>query len=81
MTLRDFVCIAFGEILLAGTFALGVLVGVSMMKRKDSPNGYEDEGSKWHHVPGQRTEGGSGCRQGRCANKHPKADSAERPNR
>ena len=33
MTLTDFVWIAVGETLLAGTFALGILVGISLSKR------------------------------------------------
>lgn len=36
MTVRDVVCVAFGEILLAMTFIVGVLVGVSL-RRKDLP--------------------------------------------
>jgi hypothetical protein len=35
MTIHDLVFIAIGEIVLAATFALGVLVGAAM-KRKDS---------------------------------------------
>lgn len=35
MTIRDLVCIAIGELVLAGTFVLGVMVGVAL-KRKDS---------------------------------------------
>lgn len=35
MTVRDFVMICLGELLLAGTLVLGVMIGVSL-KRKDS---------------------------------------------
>lgn len=35
MSARDFVCIAFGEIILAATFGVGVLVGMALT-RKDS---------------------------------------------
>lgn len=35
MTVHDLVLIAIGEIVLAATFALGIMVGVSL-KRKDS---------------------------------------------
>jgi hypothetical protein len=35
MTVHDLVLIAIGEIVLAATFALGILVGCSL-KRKDS---------------------------------------------
>jgi hypothetical protein len=38
MTLSDFVWLAIGETLLAGTFALGILVGVAL-NRKGPRNG------------------------------------------
>ena len=38
MTLTDFVWIAIGETLLAGTFALGILVGISLSKRISNDN-------------------------------------------
>lgn len=44
MTITDFVWIAVGETLLAATFALGILVGVSM-KRKEPWNGNRNEGT------------------------------------
>jgi hypothetical protein len=81
MTITDFVMIAIGELLLAGTFALGILVGVSMSKRKDSQddgNSYEAAQGKWHHTgPGDvaRCTGWRGCgRAGTLA----KADPVER---
>ena len=37
MTYRDLVMLALGEILLVLTFLVGMLVGVSLQKRKDSP--------------------------------------------
>jgi hypothetical protein len=48
VTLRDFVCIAIGELLLAMTFILGVLVGVSMKRKESHDNGNEGtiEGSQ-----------------------------------
>ena len=50
MTVRDVVCIAIGELLLAVTFILGVLVGVALT-RKDSRY---DDGNKGtiRHAPG-----------------------------
>lgn len=36
MTAREFVCIALGEIILAATFGIGVLVGMALSTRKDS---------------------------------------------
>jgi len=44
VTLRDLCCIAIGELLLAMTFILGVLVGVSM-KRKESHDDNGNEGT------------------------------------
>lgn len=36
MSVRDLVMIAAGEIVLAGTFVLGICVGVALSNRKDS---------------------------------------------
>lgn len=36
MTVRDLVCIAVGEIVLAAAFVLGVLVGLALSQRKES---------------------------------------------
>lgn len=36
MSIRDLVLISIGELVLAATFALGILVGVTLQKRKDS---------------------------------------------
>ena len=44
MTLADFVWISVGELLLAGTFALGILVGVALKPRKES-HGNGNEGT------------------------------------
>ena len=44
MTIRDLCCISIGEFLLAMTFILGVLVGVSM-KRKESHDDNGNEGT------------------------------------
>jgi hypothetical protein len=50
MTIADFVWIAVGEALLAGTFALGILVGISLTKRisNDNRNERTTPGSYWH---------------------------------
>ena len=45
MTVRDVVCISAGEIVLALTFGLGVLVGISLQQRKDSRNDHSNEGA------------------------------------
>jgi hypothetical protein len=44
VSVTDFVWIAIGEALLAGTFALGILVGCSM-KRKEPKDGDSNEGT------------------------------------
>jgi hypothetical protein len=54
MTLTDFVWVAVGETLLAGTFALGILVGISLLKRisHDNYDGKAQAGkdSGWYHA-------------------------------
>ena len=72
MTLSDFVWLAIGETLLAGTFALGILVGVSL-NRKGQRNGNCNEGtsvegkeSGWYHAQPQRVEKGSENRGNGC---------------
>ena len=42
MTVRDFVMMSLGEIVLAATFALGILVGCSL-RRRESDNGNRNE--------------------------------------
>jgi len=80
MTYHDLALISLGHLVLAGTFVLGVLVGCSL-KRKESPNGYGNEGSEawWHRIEQQRVEectrrSKAGCRQ-------VEADPGERPHR
>lgn len=61
MTLSDFVWIAIGETLLAGTFALGILVGVSLKPRKESHGNCnegtsrEGQGNVWNHDGNRRS--------------------------
>jgi hypothetical protein len=42
MTVRDFVMLSLGEIVLVLTFGIGILVGCSL-KRRESDNGNRDE--------------------------------------
>jgi len=52
MTIEQIVCVSFGSILQAVVFALGVAVGISLTKRRDSHND-SDEGKTekaWHQV-------------------------------
>ena len=82
MTLTDFVWIAIGETLLAGTFALGILVGVSL-NRKGQRNGNGNEGTQgnWNHTGNVNAEGCS-CGRAACgAGQERKADTAKRPTR
>jgi hypothetical protein len=69
MTITDFVWIAVGETLLAGTFALGILVGISITKRisNDNRNERKTPDSYWHDAghtnsassPGGGNQGGA----------------------
>ena len=79
MTLSDFVWIAIGETLLAGTFALGILVGVSL-NRKGPRNGNRNEGTEdWNHAGNVNAEGCT-CGRAACgAAKECKADTSKRP--
>ena len=54
MTVSEFACISLGLLFNVLTFVLGVSVGVSLVKRKDSDhdNRYESEGFQYHrHDP------------------------------
>ena len=52
MTVSEFACIALGLLFNVLTFVLGVSVGVSLVKRKDSDHDdrdrYEAEGFQYH---------------------------------
>ena len=64
MTLSDFVWLAIGETLLAGTFALGILVGVSL-NRKGQRNGDSNTQAGKYCDGSRGTQGiaGSTCRR------------------
>jgi hypothetical protein len=83
MSVTDFVWIAIGETLLAATFALGILVGVSLTKKGIS-HGYGNEGTSqewWHHIERRRAEDcARGCKPG-CAKPSGKAGPDERASR
>lgn len=68
MTVRDFVLIAIGEIILASTFGLGILVGVSLSKRRDSHDhdSYETAKEQWHNIATPRS---ARCPEGRCGSR------------
>ena len=46
MTVRDFVMLSLGEIVLVLAFSTGILVGLSLCSRKDLRNGNSNEGPK-----------------------------------
>lgn len=50
MSVSEFACISLGLLFNVLTFVLGVSVGVSLVKRKDSDhdNRYEDEGVQYY---------------------------------
>ena len=82
MTLSDFVWLAIGETLLAGTFALGILVGVSL-NRKGQRNGNGNAGTEdeWNHAGNLDATGGSCRRAQSCADKAREAHPGQRPAR
>jgi hypothetical protein len=45
LNISDFVWLSIGETLLAATFALGILVGISLTKRTSHGNGNGNEGT------------------------------------
>ena len=56
MSLSEFTCIAIGMLFNVLTFVLGVSVGVTLVKRKDSHNDrdcYEDEGFQYYREPSE----------------------------
>ena len=80
MTLSDFVWLAIGETLLAGTFSLGILVGATL-SRKGQRNGDSNEGteSNGDHAGNVNAEGCT-CGRAACgAAKECKADTSKRP--
>lgn len=51
MTVSEFACISLGMLFNVLTFALGCSVGISLVKRKDSPNDrdrYQGEGFQYY---------------------------------
>ena len=46
VTVRDFVMLSLGEIVLVLAFSTGILVGLSLCSRKESRNDNSNEGTK-----------------------------------
>ena len=78
MTLTDFVWISVGELLLAGTFALGILVGVALKPRKES-HGHGNEGTESIHIAEHVNAEGRACGRDACrAGQERKANTSKR---
>lgn len=82
MSTENLAMLAVGQIIAAGMFALGVLVG-SSLHRKDATNDNSDKGTTkesgwWHDPVVTGTQGGSQRRGGSCAGKERAAHSPER---
>ena len=63
MTTEDLAMLATGQIIAAGMFALGVLVGSSLRKESKDDNSNERTKAsriKWHHPVSGNAEGGVG---------------------
>jgi hypothetical protein len=74
--------LAVGQIIAAGVFALGVLVG-SSLHRKEATNDNSNEGTKevkgwWHDPVGPGNQGGTVRSGGGSASKERQARSPER---
>jgi hypothetical protein len=80
MTTENLAMLAVGQIIAAGMFSLGVLVGSSL--RKESKDDISDEGTKedkgWHDPVGTSTKSGIERRGGSSANQKRAARIAER---
>ena len=81
MSTENLAMLAVGQIIAAGMFSLGVLVGSSL--RKDAKDDNSNEGTtkdpKWWHDPvGTSTQGGAGRSGGSSAREKRAARIAER---
>jgi len=80
MTTENLAMLAVGQIIAAGMFSLGVLVGSSL--RKDAKDDSSNEGTKedkgWHDPVGTSTEGGIERRGGSSARKGSASGAPER---
>jgi len=75
MTTENLAMLAVGQIIAAGMFSLGVLVGSSLRKesKDDNDEGTKEE-SEWHKPRGVGIEGGAFSRRPSGANTVAKAD-------
>jgi len=82
MSTENLAMLAVGQIIAAGMFSLGVLVGVSL-HRKDAKDDNSYEGTKkdqkwWHDPVGPSTESGFERRGGSSAGQERQASAPER---
>ena len=79
MSTENLAMLAVGQIIAAGMFALGVLVGSSLRKdaKDDSNEGTKEEG-EWHKPRGIGVEGGAFSRRASSSNPFTKASATER---
>ncbi len=80
MTTENLAMLAVGQIIAAGVFALGVLVGCSLNRKdaKDDSNEGTKEDKGWHDPVGTGTQGGAERRSGSSARKGSTAGAPER---
>ncbi|MEX0670875.1 MAG: hypothetical protein WD060_10510 [Pirellulales bacterium] len=78
MSISDLVWLSIGETILAATFALGILVGVSMQKRSVRYDDSNEGTSGDDHDQQIRFERGSCGRSAGCAAAKPEADLGKR---
>jgi hypothetical protein len=79
MSTENLAMLAVGQIIAAGMFALGVLVGCSLRKdAKDDSNEGTKEDKGWHNAVGPSVESGIERRGGSSARKERQARSPER---
>jgi hypothetical protein len=80
MSTENLAMLAVGQIIAAGMFSLGVLVGCSLRKesKDDSSNEGTTKDKGWHDPVGTSTQGGAERRGGSSANEKRAARIAER---
>ena len=80
MTITDYVWLSIGQFTLAATFALGILVGISLSRKGENGNGNErTEGQ--HHAGNGITQGGARRRSSGGSDAEPETGAAERASR
>ena len=83
MTLEQLALVACGVTVNGLTFALGVAVGISLTRRKDSRNDRDNDEAQagqiqWHQPLDQQPQGGTRYRSGGCASPKPEASAPQR---